>query len=744
MSTVYDPLPLSTDDLPSTSLYNAPSPDAVPPPRFLGHRDSFTSSNNSPATASEYTSSVYALNDPSNPARGFDSTYRDEPSDTFLASESGVMPMSPVGQSRLLDEKRAAYAPPRTKARRRALLVAALIIALLILIAAIVIPVYFAVIKPKNASSNQNSTDGGSSATTPGSTPPKNAVITGGDGSTVTMEDGTTFTYNNKFGGYWYWDENDPFNNGARAQSWTSALNETFNYGMERMRGVNIGGWLNTEPVRTPALFEPYAATNNPAIDEWTLSLNLAQNGGIQQLENHYKTFITEQDFAQIAGAGLNYVRISLPYWAIEVRDGEPFYPKVAWTYFLKAIKWARKYGLRINLDLHAVPGSQNGWNHSGRFGVIGFLNGPMGYANAQRTLDYIRIIAEFVSQPQYRDVVTMFGIINEPAGQTMGHGVLGSFYVEAYNIIRKASGVGAGMGPYISVHDGFESRVNWINFIPNGDRIAIDSHPYVAFGDEQSDAPIATFAQTPCNLWGQQVNASLGAFGVTIAGEFSNAVNDCGLYLNGVNIGTRFEGTYGVKGPVGDCAPWMDWENWNADMKANIKHFAMASMDGLQNYFFWTWKIGNSSVTGKVQAPAWSYKLGLDNGWMPQDPREADGTCGNAYPWQPPLQSWQIGGAGAGNVPPGSTDKYPWPPANIANGGPVNQLPAYVPNGAVPTLPPPTFTATSPKQTINAGTGWNNPQDQAGLYVPKAGCTYLDPWVAANAAPPVPLCPGA
>lgn len=26
---------------------------------------------------------------------------------------------------------------------------------------------------------------------------------------------------------------------------------------------------------------------------------------------------------------------------------------------FLKAIVWARKFGLRIKLDLHAVPGSQ-------------------------------------------------------------------------------------------------------------------------------------------------------------------------------------------------------------------------------------------------------------------------------------------------------------------------------------------------------------------------------------------------
>jgi glucan 1,3-beta-glucosidase len=91
----------------------------------------------------------------------------------------------------------------------------------------------------------------------------------------------------------------------------------------------------------------------------------------------------------------------------------------------LKGIQWCRKYGLRINLDLHALPGSQNGWNHSGKLGTINMLNGPMGYANAQRSLDYIRIIAEFISQPQYKDVITMFGISNEIQGSVVGQDVL-------------------------------------------------------------------------------------------------------------------------------------------------------------------------------------------------------------------------------------------------------------------------------------------------------------------------------
>ena len=53
----------------------------------------------------------------------------------------------------------------------------------------------------------------------------------------------------------------------------------------------------------------------------------------------------------------MNWVRLPLAFWAIEVWEGEPFLEGVSWTYFLKAIQWARKYGIRINLDFHAVPG---------------------------------------------------------------------------------------------------------------------------------------------------------------------------------------------------------------------------------------------------------------------------------------------------------------------------------------------------------------------------------------------------
>ncbi|KAF8274934.1 glycoside hydrolase family 5 protein [Lactarius quietus] len=647
--------------------------------------------------------------------------------------------MDSLSQPRFLKEKQAIYATP-FKSRRRNIIILAALGGIILLLVVIVVPVYFLAIK-HTSNKSSSSTSSHSTAASPSSTGspshPKSAAVTGGDGSTVTMDDGTTFTYHNSFGGYWYYDPKDPLNNGARAQSWSPALNETFNYGTHIIRGVNLGGWLTLEPFITPALYQKYPGT----VDEWTLSVAMAADtasGGLSQLETHYQTFITEQDFAQIAGAGLNYVRIPLPFWAIEVWSGEPFLAKTSWKYFLKAIEWARKYGIRINLDFHALPGSQNGWNHSGKLGTINLLNGPMGYANAQRSLDYIRFLAEFISQPEYANVVTMFGPVNEPQAPVFGQDSLSRFYFESYTSIREASGTGTGNGPMISFHDGFEGPPNWAGFLPGSDRVALDYHPYLCFGTQITTAMSANVNQ-PCLTWAASMNDSMTAFGLTSAGEFSNAINDCGTYLNGVGLGARYDGSYtggGTWPVVGSCDSWVDYTTWTQDFKTSLEQFALASMDALQNWFFWTWKIGNSSTSGLVESPAWSYQLGLENGWMPSDPRQAVGACGATHTWQPPLAPSQTGGSGAGQIAVSVSSEYSWPPVSLSNAGAVLTLPRYTPTGTIPTLPVPTFTSTS--SSINPGNGWANPSDTVRQAVPIATCTYLSPWCGTVAVPAV------
>ncbi|KAF9030010.1 glycoside hydrolase [Hymenopellis radicata] len=259
------------------------------------------------------------------------------------------------------------------------------------------------------------------------------------------------------------------------------------------------------------------------------------------ELEEHYKTFITEKDFAEIAGAGLNWVRLPVDKW-----DGEPFLEQVCWKYILKALSWARKYGLRVNLDLHAIPGSRSGYNHSAKgSGQVSFMCGPMGIANG--ALNYIRIITEFVSQPEYQDVVQRFGIMNEAV----------------HDIIRGITGVGEGKGFYISIHDGFETDMTqWEAFLAGSDRVVLDRHPYTSFSGSAFDDPIATgtgaYAGAACGL--------SGTFDFNYAGEWSNGYNDCGLFLTGVG-GTQ-------------------------TLVLNAARHRYTLKD-----YFWTWKIGESAV---------------------------------------------------------------------------------------------------------------------------------------------------
>lgn len=53
-----------------------------------------------------------------------------------------------------------------------------------------------------------------------------------------------------------------------------------------------------------------------------------------------------------------------------------------------------------------------------------------MGLANAERTLGYIRILTEFISQPEYVDLIPIFGMVNEALLGTIGRDNLTSLLV--------------------------------------------------------------------------------------------------------------------------------------------------------------------------------------------------------------------------------------------------------------------------------------------------------------------------
>lgn len=86
-------------------------------------------------------------------------------------------------------------------------------------------------------------------------------------------------------------DPSDPYTYAAQPNSWTPPLNTTWDWSTHSAYGVNLGGLFVLEPFITPDIFQRYPT----AVDEWTLSEAMradTANGGINQLEDHYKTFI--------------------------------------------------------------------------------------------------------------------------------------------------------------------------------------------------------------------------------------------------------------------------------------------------------------------------------------------------------------------------------------------------------------------------------------------------------------------
>jgi len=182
------------------------------------------------------------------------------------------------------------------------------------------------------------------------------------------------------------------------------------------------------------------------------------------------------------------------------------------------------------------------------------------------------------------------------------------------------------------------------------------------------------------------------------------------------------------------------------------MRQSAIASMDALHNFYFWTWKIGNSLRTGKPVNPNWSYSLGLDNGWMPTDPRgESRNACRNLQSVFPAItrtgfQAWSSTYAdymtGAASTYAPATASYPWPPQNIVQSNTatlaVSGLPRLTPTGSIATAPTPTFSASVQHEAVPSVAGWANTADSVPMYTQIAGCDYGSggQWPCAGNAP--------
>jgi len=130
-----------------------------------------------------------------------------------------------------------------------------------------------------------------------------------------------------------------------------------------KVRGVNMGSLF---------VFEPWIAETEWAnmgcsgqASEFDCVSHLGQAQANSAFQNHWDSWITQADIAQMQGYGLNAIRVPVGYWMMEslvYADSEHF-PQGGITYLERLCGWASDAGFYIIIDLHGAPGAQQPGN---------------------------------------------------------------------------------------------------------------------------------------------------------------------------------------------------------------------------------------------------------------------------------------------------------------------------------------------------------------------------------------------
>lgn len=209
---------------------------------------------------------------------------------------------------------------------------------------------------------------------------------------------------------------------------------------------------------------------------EFQISNGYGPEKAAQVLNEHRSTFITENDFVFLAKHGINAVRVAVGWWIAS--DPKPPAPFVGGSLACldKAFSWAHKHDIKVIIDLHAAPGSQNGDDHSGT--RDGFIEWPESQENIDKSLSVIDFLAA-----RYAEHPALLGIelLNEPRSPAVSLKNVTDYYSRGYDIVRKYSS-----SAYVIMCNRIgPAEPNELFQINNGlSRTVVDVHYYNLFDD--------------------------------------------------------------------------------------------------------------------------------------------------------------------------------------------------------------------------------------------------------------------
>ncbi|GAA5829996.1 hypothetical protein JCM3766R1_006733 [Sporobolomyces carnicolor] len=388
---------------------------------------------------------------------------------------------------------------------------------------------------------------------------------------------------------------------------------------VDKVRGVNLGSLFVIEPWMVPDTW------NRMGCNGYTSERACNEAIGLDTLqplyEKHWATFYSPDDFYEMKERGLNTVRIPLPYWTVDsvIADDEPF-ARGSMRYVRQVVKWAKNAGLRVILDLHALPGRQTLESFAGDdTRAVSFFSNH-NYDRAYEVLRNWTTLAHtdpdfstgpssaffsLLSSSVHSDALTFGAVdviepVNEPK-QGIQPGLLDVFYPQAQKAIRdteKALGITCGGDgkqcltiQYMA--DSWGSG-NPVTHIDTDDHFALDDHLYTQWIVPENQRSRQGYLEFLCST-----TRTTSQGGPTIAGEWSLST------IGGGELEPTSDGALGF-----------------------FQKFAAAQIHAGERgagWIFWSWKTELSSDT-------WDYRRAVKAGHLPSHISKIDSSVCDGY----------------------------------------------------------------------------------------------------------------
>lgn len=255
------------------------------------------------------------------------------------------------------------------------------------------------------------------------------------------------------------------------------------------MYGASLGSWLVLERWMNEDWM--VQTGGDDAWDEWSFIENLGADAALTALQAHWDSWVSEAELDTMQSAGFNTIRIPVGYWAfIPAASGEPYLAMSGQKEQMdKMLGWLHARGMYASIDLHGLPGSQNGDQSSGHntsssSTKIAWFSDE----NQQLSLETLNATIAWIQSSNYSSVVNSIGIVNEPrpmdssfssSQQTANLATLTTYYETAYQYCL-AAGIPALF--HHGFYTGSETPANyWRSFATGKDPnyLGYEDHPY-------------------------------------------------------------------------------------------------------------------------------------------------------------------------------------------------------------------------------------------------------------------------